>query len=243
METTSQLSPLVERFTQFVRDPAHPCAMAKSVLSQGNVEFGHFGKLGSFDAARDNCRALYESLGRHQGSEDFWSFAALFPDEQVASETGFESRLWTHLQRMHEFDAPQHDWDERVSSDPEDAKFSFSIGGQAWYVIGLHPGASRLARRFAMPALIFNPHGQFDDLRARGKYATVRDTIRKRDVRLQGSVNPMLADHGEASEARQYSGRAVEAQWKCPFSPRGAVRAARPSATRECPAHRRSAAS
>ena len=241
MESTS-LSPLVERFTQFVRDPAHPCAMAKSVLSQGNVEFGHFGRLGSAEAASDNCRALYDSLGKHEGS-DYWSFAALFPDERVSSEAEFESRLWNHLQCMHEFDAPRHDWDERVSSDPEDARFSFSIGGQGWYVIGLHPGASRLARRFAMPALIFNPHGQFDDLRARGKYATVRDTIRKRDVRLQGSVNPMLADHGEASEARQYSGRAVGAEWKCPFLRRGSVRAARPSATRACPAHRRSAAS
>jgi FPC/CPF motif-containing protein YcgG len=241
METTSP-SPLVERFAQFVRDPAHPCAMAKSVLTQGNVEFGHFGELGSFEAASDNCRALYQSLGKHQAS-DYWSFAALFPEESLRSEAEFESRLWAHLQRMHEFDAPRHGWDERVSSDPEDAKFSFSIGGRAWYVIGLHPGASRLARRFTVPALIFNPHGQFDDLRERGKYATVRDSIRKRDVRLQGSVNPMLADHGEASEARQYSGRAVGAEWKCPFSRRASVRAGRPSATRACPAHRRSAAS
>jgi FPC/CPF motif-containing protein YcgG len=28
----------------------------------------------------------------------------------------------------------------------------------------------------------------------------------------------MLAVHGEASEARQYSGRQVGAAWRCPFS-------------------------
>ncbi|MEP6902345.1 MAG: YqcI/YcgG family protein, partial [Actinomycetota bacterium] len=29
--------------------------------------------------------------------------------------------------------------------------------------------------------------------------------------------NPNLSDFGTQSEARQYSGRAVEHEWKCPF--------------------------
>lgn len=41
--------------------------------------------------------------------------------------------------------------------------------------------------------------------------------IRARDKTLQGDLNQNLADYGEASEARQYSGRAVENDWKCPF--------------------------
>ena len=40
---------------------------------------------------------------------------------------------------------------------------------------------------------------------------------RARDIELQGSINPNLADFGEASEARQYSGREVEDQWQCPY--------------------------
>jgi hypothetical protein len=39
---------------------------------------------------------------------------------------------------------------------------------------------------------------------------------------LAGSVNPMLARHGETSEARQYSGRVVEADWRCPLQGRPA---------------------
>jgi FPC/CPF motif-containing protein YcgG len=31
----------------------------------------------------------------------------------------------------------------------------------------------------------------------------------------------MLARHGTVSEARQYSGRAVDKDWVCPFSGRG----------------------
>jgi len=32
----------------------------------------------------------------------------------------------------------------------------------------------------------------------------------------------MLSRHGEASEARQYSGREVDGDWQCPFSDRRA---------------------
>ncbi|RYZ66533.1 MAG: YqcI/YcgG family protein [Proteobacteria bacterium] len=205
-----------ENFSRFIRDAAHPCAMAKSALSLGNIQFGELGALGSDEAAEANCRALYRSL-EVAPQTGYWSFVAQFPADRIDSEEAFEARLWTHLQRMHDFDAWSHDWDSTVSSDPADAKFSFSIGGRAWYVIGLHPQASRVARRLDQVALVFNPHGQFDDLRVRGKYTTVRDQIRNRDQRLQGSVNPMLADHGQASEARQYSGRAVETDWRCPF--------------------------
>jgi hypothetical protein len=45
----------------------------------------------------------------------------------------------------------------------------------------------------------------------------MQEAIRQRDIALQGSINPVLARFGEASEARQYSGRAVESNWKCPF--------------------------
>ena len=61
-------------------------------------------------------------------------------------------------------------------------------------------------------------HARFEQLRAEGKYERLRDTILERDERLAGSINPMLQRFGEASEARQYSGRLVSADWRCPFS-------------------------
>ncbi|MGL6044751.1 MAG: YqcI/YcgG family protein, partial [Sandaracinobacteroides sp.] len=81
------------------------------------------------------------------------------------------------------------------------------------------PAASRPARRFRYPALVFNLHAQFETLRADGRYEPLRETILARDVELAGSINPMLARHGRISEARQYSGRAVDADWECPFAP------------------------
>jgi FPC/CPF motif-containing protein YcgG len=45
----------------------------------------------------------------------------------------------------------------------------------------------------------------------------MREKIMVRDEALAGSRNPMLARHGETSEARQYSGRQVDETWQCPF--------------------------
>ena len=48
----------------------------------------------------------------------------------------------------------------------------------------------------------------------------MRDTILARDVKLAGDINPMLSKYGQASEARQYSGRQVGEDWQCPFQDR-----------------------
>lgn len=197
--------------------------MAKSVIARDAAEFGSYRGLGSAEAAEALCQDLYGSLGATH-RRGYWSFVALFPDDVIPDEEQFEQRLWQQLQRMHDFDVRLHAWDAAVSDDPQDDTFSFSIGGHAWYVIGLHPEASRKARRLPVPALVFNPHGQFEALRERGKYDVLRDQIRRRDLALQGSINPMLRDHGEASEARQYSGRAVEEAWRCPFHSRAGNR-------------------
>jgi len=108
-------------------------------------------------------------------------------------------------------------WSADVSTDPDDPKFSLSLAGHPFFVIGLHPGASRIARRAPFPVLVFNSHRQFNRLRADGRYAKMQKATRARDTSLQGSINPNLADFGTAAETRQYSGRAVEANWRCPF--------------------------
>jgi uncharacterized protein len=214
-----RVADLARRLPDFVFGSDHPCVMARSALQRGAVRVGVHEAFGGL-AAAVTCHDLYECLAQTSARADaFVSYAAMFPDAVVADEAEFEDALWRHLQAMHEVDRRYFAWAPEVASDPRDAKFSFSVGGRAWYVIGLHPRASRLARRFPVPALVFNPHAQFEKLRADGRYETLRDRIRERDAALQGSVNPMLADHGRESEAKQYSGRAVDGTWRCPFVP------------------------
>jgi FPC/CPF motif-containing protein YcgG len=202
----------------FIADKGFPCVGAKSALNKGRMRFGDFGRLGE----RATAHALVDALEAY--SAEFpqpgtapVSFVASFEDTE-ATEMEFEALLWKQLQAMHEVDRSRgNSWDARVSADPSREDFSFSVAGRAFFVVGLHPNASRLARRTPVPCLVFNFHEQFETLKASGKYQLMQQAIRARDIALQGSVNPVLARFGESSEARQYSGRAVEQNWKCPF--------------------------
>lgn len=148
----------------------------------------------------------------------FTSFAVIFEGPLGLDEEAFEQGLWDRIQSLANKDVwrgQRHD--PRVSANPADPHFSLSFGGEAFFVVGLHPNASRPARRFQHPTLVFNLHDQFETLRKLNRYEKLRSAIIDRDIQLAGDANPMLARHGTASEARQYSGRAVDGDWKCPF--------------------------
>ena len=114
-----------------------------------------------------------------------------------------------------------HPPDPKVADDPEAANFGFSFAGRGFFVIGLHPASSRRARRFPWPTLVFNAHFQFDRLKADGRYPKMQAAVRAREMAGQGSLNPNLSDFGTRSEARQYAGRAVSDDWRCPFHVHG----------------------
>ena len=208
-----------ERFLAYVGGPEFPCTGARSALNRQSYRFALFDELGTRDAAGPVCDALYRFI------EDFpdpglkpVTFVAAFSTTS-SSEALFESLLWGQLQAMHEIDRQYHGWDPAVSSDPQDPDFSLSIGGTGFFVVGLHPHASRWSRRAPTDTLVFNLHSQFVAMREAGKYDSMERVVRQRDTELQGSINPVLARHGEASEAMQYSGRSVSAGWACPFHP------------------------
>jgi len=209
---------LADAFSSYVLDGDHPCVMARSVVNRKQVFAASYGGLGDEGQCAAVCHDLYEVLSVSEEEAGLYSLAAAFPDHAFHSEQAFENALWEQLMCMHEVDRQLFPWDPCVSEDPSDPEFSFSVGGAAWYVVGLHPRSSRKSRRFQTPTLIFNRHAQFEALREAGRYDSMRDQIRQRDVELQGSVNPMLKNHGEASEAIQYSGRAAGRGWQCPFA-------------------------
>lgn len=217
VSTNSELaSSIEEEYREFIIDKKHPCIMANTVFAMNEYDLHVYDKLGSRKTAEKILHDLEAYLAAYNFSDNkFKSFIAVFPDSEVASEVEFENLLWRQLQFIHDVDTKP--WDHRVSHDPEDSNFSFSIGGRAFYVIGMHPKSSRMARRTPYTTLVFNLHWQFEKLRKMGAYHKVRDKIRERDAALQGDINPVLADFGDSSEARQYSGRKVGAAWKCPF--------------------------
>lgn len=203
---------------------AFPCVGAKAALARGTLAVLACSRI---DSAWDDVR-IHDGLVRFAQAYRrdpglFRSFAAVFETPGTLDEAGFEAALWARVQSLSDKDAWRgQPYDPRVSHDPGDPHFSLSFGGEAFFVVGLHPRASRPARRFPYPTLVFNLHDQFERLRAEGKYEGMREKILVRDEALAGTRNPMLSRHGETSEARQYSGRAVAGDWSCPFHYAGA---------------------
>lgn len=208
-----------DAFRAFVGDAQFPCLAAKGTVRRRDHQLGVYRALGSAEAsdalAADLARFTHKVV---PNADRMTAFVAVFTGRAPASERAFERRLWLQLASLHDRDDPSAGWDPSVSDDPHDPHFSFSFGGCALFIVGLHPHSTRAARRFRWPALVFNPHAQFDQLRRDGRYEPLRAMIRERDIALQGTPNPNLADFGERSEARQYSGRDnTSADWRCPF--------------------------
>lgn len=205
---------------QFIESAEFPCVGAKSALARDALSVISVGKIDSPADDVEIHRALRDfSQTLDLESPVVKSFVVIFDGPEELDEEAFETALWNRLQSLHNLDVVSgQQWNKTVDPDPDSPHFSLSIGGEPFFVIGLHPHASRPARRYERPALVFNSHLQFEKLRADGRYDKMKEIIRKRDEALAGSINPMLNDYGDASEARQYSGRAVDPEWKCPFA-------------------------
>jgi FPC/CPF motif-containing protein YcgG len=216
----SALTALVhDAFRALALNERFSCVAGRSAIRRDAYCFGLYDRLGSAASAADLACDLRRFVGdRHLREEPLTTFIASFVEPVPADEEEFENLLWSTLQQLHDGDVAP--WTADAQPEPDDPAFSFSFSGISFFIVGLHARSSRFARRFAWSTLVFNPHAQFDRLRREGRYGRFRDVIRARDMDLQGSVNPMLKDFGEESEARQYSGRAVGDVWKCPFEAR-----------------------
>lgn len=216
---------LEQQMFAHVEDAAFPCVGAKAALARGTLEVLACNSIDSaWDDVRIHDRLLHFAERYRRDPQLYRSFAVIFEGPDDLSEEAFERALWARVQSLSDKDVwrGQH-YDDSVSADPTNPHFSLSFGGEAFFIVGLHPNASRPARRFARPAMVFNLHDQFERLRADGRYEGMREKIMRRDEVLAGSRNPMLARHGEMSEARQYSGRVVDDDWSCPFSYAGTM--------------------
>lgn len=217
MSNNSQLNQEIvpEWFSQIVLESDYPCVMAKLAVKSKSIQSMDI----PFKNYQKHIPTLYSNLIqfiKNTQENSYKSFLLSFSGlENPLSELEFESFLWSFLSEISKYDSA--DWATNVSSKPNDSEFSFSIGGKAFYIIGMHPNSSRLARRTPYPAMIFNLHDQFEKLRKTGKYRSIRNSIRQRDLKFQGSINPMVMDFGSDSEAKQYSGRRTGSDWQCPF--------------------------
>lgn len=209
---------IITALNALVRQPEYPCIAAIRSILTDDYRVGAYGEFASASTTDCLSRDLSYFISEQKRSGSVYlSFVAAFQHPESLSEIEFEDLLWQQLGFLHRSSDGRVPWDKRVSSDPRSIDFCFSFQGEGFFVVGLHPAASRKARIFPFPLLIFNLYEQFEELKVRNQYAAMITTNRLRDMKFQGSINPMLTRFGENAEAVQYSGRDVGDRWTCPF--------------------------
>lgn len=182
--------------------------MAKAVIKQGLLKTHTVTEIETDQVRNEILAKMYSfvELMRREKPK-ICSFCLIIKNDHYKDFSYFEKVFWDFLSCLSHKDHEQYPHDPRVASDPKADNFSYSLMSEAFFILALHPKSSRWVRRFPYPTIVFNPHVQFENLRLKGVFKKVRDTIRMRDFKLQGSINPMLTDFGERSEIFQYLGK------------------------------------
>ncbi|MHA4842596.1 guanitoxin biosynthesis heme-dependent pre-guanitoxin N-hydroxylase GntA [Flavitalea antarctica] len=202
----------------FINSQSYPCIAARSAAKNQNISIYEASHLACPFDDKLILQFLYDFVDNYRNNQDlFTSAAIIFRGPETISENEFENLFWSRLQALHNMDCRLYNYDQRVDSDPSSGNFSFSLKEEAFFIIGLYPGSLRPARNFSYPVIVFNPHQQFERLRQEKRFEKMKTVIRKRDLDATGSINPMLSDFGELSEAFQYSGKMYDAAWTCPL--------------------------
>ena len=209
---------IIKEYSEYLRKKDFPCVAAKAALSRNHIQCIVVSHMACPADDKTILQFLYSFVDLYRASEDSYHSAAVIFKEPVAiGEALFDTLLWQRLNSLSALDKQKYKHDLRVDSDPNSPRYSFSLKEEAFFILGLHPGSSRRSRQFNYPALVFNPHAEFEKLRNSNRYTRMKEVVRKRDVEFSGSVNPMLADFGEASEVYQYSGTRYDTDWTCPL--------------------------
>lgn len=216
------LQPIAQRIltsmSDMIAQKDYPCMPALQSFHQNDYLVGIYQ---GFDSGKNSAEMvqdlLYFRKKQKQSASMYASFWAIFPTATVQDETDFENQLWKQLSFLSAAGNQNSQWDPQFSSDPANPKFCFSLQGEALFVVGVSPVASRKGRRFPFPSLILNYYDQFTDLAKAGKYDSIVKLNRQREMRFSGSLNPMVEKYGDNQEAIQFSGKENPDDWKCPF--------------------------
>jgi len=215
---TATIEKVRDAFHSFIDSKDFPCVAAKAALAKSHMKIFVAEHMACPKDDHDILEFIYQFVDEYRNSDkNFHTACVIFPSTGEVREEEFDALLWRRLQALSNLDAQRFPYDSRVDCDPASSKFSFSLKEEAFFIIGLYPNSSRKSRQFMYPTIVFNPHEQFEELRNLKRYDKMKNIVRKKDIELSGSINPMLRDFGDDSEVYQYSGREYDREWKCPY--------------------------
>src|SRR6186997_3253532 len=182
---------IIARYIAYLDQKSFPCVGAKAARARQQISCIVVDNMESRLEDNRMLQFMYEFIDAFRSSPNLFHSATIIFSAPVIEDEGlYDALFWNTLQALSNLDANYYPYDTRVHQDPASHHFSFSLKSEALYVIGLNPKSSRMARQFAYPAMVFNPHSQFEKLREEDRYQHLKDVIRKRDIAFSGSVNP-----------------------------------------------------
>lgn len=210
-----------DQFRALLLSEAYPCLGGRSAVRTDCYRLGVYPELGTETAVRDCAFGLWTMLADWpRDSHSVAVLVAVFDGPAISDELDFERALWRQLNAMHRLDAARSGFTETSPITLNEDDDGFFFGDRTFFIVGLNPAASRWARRFGWPTLIFNSLTHDTVLRSRGQYERMQRIIRRRDTRLQGAPNPSV----DLPQMAQFSGRPVSQDWQCPREEAGGER-------------------
>ncbi len=195
----------------------YPCTPALRSFNRGEYQVGLYKKFGTgYNWKELRQDLLFFTKKQKESNSPYLTFWAVYENLKM-DEVEFEANLWNELSHLTSEELKGIDWPTGASANPNDRNFSFCIGGESFFVVGLHPSTSRPARRFKWPVLVFNLFSQFELLKIHGVFNSTVENNRKLDNKFSGTVNPMAEKYAEKWESIQFSGKNNPSNWKCPF--------------------------
>lgn len=202
-----------EQMSRYIKDKDFACIFGRAAEMQGNVSHKQIeGRMNEPSTAQEVCDHLYAFIENVLHKLDFSSAKfplktclMIFPEETFSSPDDAGEKLVQLLLNMHAYDkANGFEWAPYVSNDPKSTMFSYSIGGEAFFVPFLYEHSESGVRHSPYPALVFNWHKLFEELRNRGQFDKSREIIRQRTLNAGHTIADLLADYGEGLEFPQY---------------------------------------
>ena len=166
---------LIHSYLSFISEPRFACVAAKAAHAHKQIKC--FAATDMRSNANDTqiLQFIYDFIDEYRSVRSLYhSATVIFELPQIETEEQFDELLWQRLQSLSDLDAKIHNYDKRVSANPASPNFSYSLKEEAFFIVGLHPGSDRRSRRFTYPTLVFNPHAEFEKLRAQGRYEKMK---------------------------------------------------------------------
>lgn len=213
IESTHKGKSSTGQVLRFAYDDSFAHESNKVAWAMGEIHVREFGKMND-DANDIVLLDALEAFVRKIDSCDsetstVHSFVALFSEPTRTTEIDFENKLWMQLYSLHLLDIGRSEHAATaISANPDGSQFNLRLAGHQFFVIGLHAGSSRVARKFQRPVLVFNSHKQFELLRTYGHASKLQKVTQQSESTSQGYTHPYLAEfsgNGETKVGRDES--------------------------------------